>query len=166
MRENEGERILAYSKLVYGKLFRLLSENIFLFMSWKPYKPGKALSYAVLLWIIGFVWGTFVFMTPVLKNLQEIPYISKYPAVSAPLIAAYFIILLILTKKYVGDTDKKAAEGLKFGAVIFLVNFILDALIYYIIFKSPDYFAYFSIWFYYAMAVAVPWFTGRRLERK
>lgn len=53
--------------------------------------------------------------------------------------AVYFIILFILARKYVGDTDKKAAEGLKFGAVIFLVNFIL---------------------------VAVPWFTGRRLERK
>lgn len=141
-------------------------KTIILIMSWKPYKPGKVLSYAFLLWLIGFIWGTIVFMLPVLKNLSEIPYISKYPAVSAPLLAVYFIILFILARKYVEDTDKKAAEGLKFGAVIFIVNFILDILIYYIMFKSADYFAYVSIWFYYAMAVAVPRYTGRRLEKK
>ena len=135
-------------------------------MSWKPHKPGKALLYAILIWLIGFVWGTIVFMTPMLKNLPEIQYISKYPAVSAPLISVYFIILFILTRKYVRDTDKKAAEGLKFGAVIFIVNFILDALVYFIMFQGADYFAYASIWFYYAMSVAVPWFTGRRLDRK
>jgi hypothetical protein len=131
-----------------------------------PYKPGKALLYAVLLWLIGFVWGSIVFMTPVLKNMLEIPYISKYPAISAPLIVAYFIILFLLTRKYLVGMDNKAAEGLKLGAVIFLVNFILDALIYFIMFRSPDYFDYVSIWFSYAIALAIPWLTGRWLERK
>ncbi len=135
-------------------------------MSYALYKPVKALWYAVLIWLIGFVWGTIVFMTPALKDIPAIPYVSKYPAISAPLIVAYFIIIFLLTRQYLEDTNKKAAEGLKFGATIFLLNFILDALVYVVLFKSSDYFAYFSIWLSYILAVAVPWFTGRWLERK
>ncbi len=135
-------------------------------MSYAPYKPLKALWYAVLLWLIGFVWGMIVFMTPALKDIPAVPYISKYPAVSAPLIVAYFIIIFLLTKRYLGDADKKAAEGLKLGAAIFLVNIILDALVYVVLLKSSDYFTYFSIWLFYILAIAVPWFTGRRLENK
>jgi hypothetical protein len=135
-------------------------------MPYAPYKPVKALWYAVLLWLIGFVWGTIVFMTPALKDIPTIPYISKYPAVSAPLIVAYFIIIFLLTKRYLESADKKAAEGLKFGLAIFFLNFILDALVYVVLLRSSDYFAYFSIWLSYAISVAVPWFAGRRLERK
>ena len=29
-----------------------------------PFKLGKALIYAILLWIVGFVWGSIVIMTP------------------------------------------------------------------------------------------------------
>ncbi|VVB95511.1 Uncharacterised protein [uncultured archaeon] len=133
-------------------------------MTYMPYKSGKALLYAVLIWLFGFIWGTIVFMTPALMNIQTVPYISKYPAVSFPLIAAYFIILFILAGKYLGDTDKKAAEGLKLGVSIFLVNIILDALVYYILFQGSDYFAYFSIWFFYMMSIIFPWLLGRRLE--
>ncbi|NJD54066.1 MAG: hypothetical protein FIB07_14505 [Candidatus Methanoperedens sp.] len=135
-------------------------------MSYKPYKPGKALLYSVLIWLIGFFWGTLVFMTPALMDLQSIPYISKYPAISFPLIAAYFIIGCLLARDYLGGTDKKAAEGLRFGVLIFLVNFILDVLIYFILFNSKDYFAYFSIWFSYIMFIAYPWLIGLWFERK
>ncbi len=131
-----------------------------------PYKPGKVLLYALLFWLIGFIWGTIVFMMPALKDIPTIPYISKYPAISAPLIVAYFIIIFLLTKRYLSDTDKKAIEGLKFGMAIFLVNIILDALVYVIMLKSSDYFAYFPIWLFYILAIAVPWFTGRWLENK
>jgi len=135
-------------------------------MSFKPYKPAKAMWYAFFIWLIGFAWGTIVFMVPALINLPTIPYISKYPAVSAPLIVAYFIIGFLLIREYLRDTDKKATEGLKFGAAIFLVNIIMDALIYFMMFKSEDYFAYFSIWFFYIMSIVYPWFIGRWLERK
>lgn len=135
-------------------------------MLYKPYKPGKALWYALLLWLIGFVWGIVVFTVPALKDIPAIPYISKYPAVSAPLIVVYVIIIFLLTRRYLEDTDKKAIEGLKFGMAVFLVNIILDAMVYVIMLKSPDYFAYFSIWLFYILAIAVPWFTGRWLESK
>ena len=135
-------------------------------MSYRPYKPGKALLYSILIWLIGFFWGTFVFMTPALMDLQGIPYISKYPAISFPLIAAYFIIGFLLTRDYLEGTDKKAAEGLRFGVVILLVNLILDVLIYFVLFNGQDYFAYFSIWFSYIMSIAYPWLIGQWLERK
>jgi len=43
-----------------------------------PFKIGKALIYAVLLWTIGFVWGSIVFMTPALKTVAAIPQQSGY----------------------------------------------------------------------------------------
>ena len=135
-------------------------------MSYKPYKSWKALLYSVLIWLIGFIWGTMVFMTPALMELPVVPYISKYPAISFPLIAAYFIIGFLITRDYLGDTEKKASEGLRFAAMIFIVNFILDVLIYFILFKSQDYFFYFSIWFSYTMSIAYPWLIGLWLERK
>ncbi len=135
-------------------------------MSCIPYKPWKVLLYSILIWLIGFIWGTIVFMTPALMELPAVPYISKYPAISFPLIAAYFIIGFLITRDYLGDTEKKASEGLRFGAMILIVNFILDVLIYFILFKSQDYFNYFSIWFSYIMSIAYPWLIGRWLERQ
>jgi hypothetical protein len=49
-----------------------------------PFKIRKALICAVLLWVVGFVWGSFVFMTPALKTVSAIPYVSSNPAVSFP----------------------------------------------------------------------------------
>ena len=42
-----------------------------------PQKPFKAIGFAVLIWIVGFVWGSIVFMTPALKATAPIPYISR-----------------------------------------------------------------------------------------
>lgn len=95
-------------------------------MPYKPYKFGKALGYAFLIWIIGFLWGMIVFMVPLLKNLPSVAYISKFPAISVPLMIFYFILLFYLTKTYLKETDRKAQEGLKFGVTIFLVNIVLD----------------------------------------
>ena len=41
----------------------------------------KALGFAILIWIIGFVWGSVVFMTPPLKATPAIPYVSANPAI-------------------------------------------------------------------------------------
>jgi hypothetical protein len=47
-----------------------------------PQKRFKAFGLAVLIWLVGFVWGSIVFMTPTLKATQPIPYISSNPAIS------------------------------------------------------------------------------------
>lgn len=130
-------------------------------MSYRPYKLGRALSYAVLIWVIGFVWGTIVFMVPTLKNLPSVPYVSKYPAISVVVLVVYLVLVFFLAKGYLKASDEKIAEELKFGITLFLVNIVLDALVYVILFKGKDYFAYLSIWFAYAIFIAIPWLTGR-----
>lgn len=133
-------------------------------MSYKPYKFGTALWYAFLIWIIGFVWGIIVFMMPTLKKLPSIPYISKYPVISVPILIAYAILIFFLAKGYLKTAEKKIAEGLKFGITLFLVNIVLDTLVYVVLFKGEDYFAFFSIWFAYAMFIVIPWLTGQWLQ--
>jgi hypothetical protein len=133
-------------------------------LSYKPYKLGKSLGYAFLIWIIGFIWGITVFMIPLLNNIASIPYISKFPAISAPLIIVYIILLYFLTRNYLQDTEFKANEGLMFGITIFVVNLVLDFVAYIILFKSTDYYAYLSIWISYALAILIPWLIGRHLQ--
>ena len=134
-------------------------------MSYRSYDPEKALWYAFLLWIIGFVWGTIVFMVPSLKNVPMVPSISKYPAISVPLLILYAVLVFILAKGYLKTAENKIAEGLKFGVTLFLFNSILDALVYVVIFKGADYFAYFSVWLAYILFVVIPWLTGRWLQK-
>ncbi len=125
-----------------------------------------AVWYGVLLWIAGFVWGTIVFMAPTLKGLPSIEYVSKYPAISAPLMIFYLATVFFLAKRCLKSTDRKASEGLKLGAVFFLLNIVLDIVVYVVLFQAWDYFSYVSIWLAYAILVAVPLATGRWLKSK
>ena len=131
-----------------------------------PYKPQKALGYAILLWVIGFLWGMIVFMVPAMWSIPSVPHISKLPAVSAVLTILCPIVIFLFSKTYLGTTDRKSREGLKFGVTILFVNVVLDLLVYVITFGSLDYFSYASIWIAYALFLLVPWLVGRRLERK
>jgi len=83
-----------------------------------PYKTKKAVFYAILFWIVGFVWGSIVFIVPSLKNLSLVPYLSKYPAISFPLLIAYIILLFVLVPRYLKTTEHKKVEELKFGATL------------------------------------------------
>jgi hypothetical protein len=56
------------------------------------FRIGKAIAYAVLIWVVGFIWGSFVFMTPSLKSTPPIPYISSNPAISFPILAIWLIL--------------------------------------------------------------------------
>jgi len=79
-----------------------------------PFKIGKAVIYAVLLWAIGFVWGSIVFMTPALKTVAGIPYVSSNPAISFPILFIWLIVTYLLAKSYLkaaGDTSCRRAEA-------------------------------------------------------
>jgi hypothetical protein len=129
-------------------------------------KPKTALCYAVGMWVIGFVWGLIVFMIPPLKAIPAIPYLSKFPAVSAPLIVVYTGLLVLLTRKYLVGVDNGVKEAVAFGIVLVLATIILDTFTYVIMFKSSDYFTYASIWTAYALFILVPWLVGRAAEEK
>ena len=63
-----------------------------------PQRIGRALGYALLIWITGFVWGSVVFMTPALKSVAAIPFVSRYPAISFPLLFAWPILTYLLAR--------------------------------------------------------------------
>ena len=75
----------------------------------------RGISYAIILWVVGFVWGVVVFMAPLLKNLPSIPLVSKFPAVSPVLLPLHLLILCYLTSRLFASSQAKTVEGLKFG---------------------------------------------------
>ncbi|MBI2426610.1 MAG: hypothetical protein HYV34_02075 [Candidatus Kerfeldbacteria bacterium] len=122
----------------------------------KPYQLGKCLAHALLLWIVGFVWGMVVFLTPALKDIASVPYISKFPAVTIPLLIVYIFSVSFLAKRYLQKATDKTAEAWKYGITLLVVSFVLDLLVIVLAFKSYDYFSYLSIWLAYAVLVFVP----------
>lgn len=131
-----------------------------------PHKIGKALASAVLIWLIGFVWGSIVFMTPALKNVSAIPYVSRYPAISFPILIILLVIVSLLARNYLKTANDKAGDGLKLGLTFTVVNFVLDLLVLVLLFKNGlSYFASLTVWLAYCILLLVPWLVGRSLEK-
>lgn len=131
-----------------------------------PDKPIKAFAYAVLIWVVGFVWGSIVFMTPALKATPPIPYISSNPAISFPIIFIWTVLTLLLARSYLKMVPEPARQGLRLGVVFTIVNFVLDLVV--LVFLLGAGFKYFmsgSVWFAYATLILIPWITGRTLEK-
>ena len=129
-----------------------------------PERMGRALAYALSIWITGFLWGSVVFMTPALKNVPAIPYVSRYPLISFPVLIIWLLIAYLLARSYLNLTTDKASEGLKLGLLFAVVNFILDLLVLVLLFKNGfTYFASLTVWLAYLVLLTVPWFTGRSL---
>ena len=127
-----------------------------------PYKPVKALAFAVLIWIVGFIWGSVVFMTPALKSLPSIPYVSRYPAISFPILVIWLFVTYLLARNYLKTAPDKPTEGLKLGITFTVVNLLLDLLVLVILFGNDlSYFASLSIWVANLMLVLVPWWVGK-----
>jgi len=130
-----------------------------------PFKIGKALIYAVLLWTIGFVWGSIVFMTPALKTVAAIPYVSSNPAISFPILIIWLIVTYLLAKSYLKAAGDKAAEGLKLGIMFSVVNLALDLLVLVLLLKAGfGYFVSLTVWLGYFMLFIIPWIAGRSLQ--
>ena len=132
-----------------------------------PQKPIKALGFAILIWIIGFVWGSIVFMTPALKSVPAIPYVSSNPAISFPILLIWVIVAYFLARSYLAGVRNRAAEGLKLGVVFSVVNFVLDLLILVFLLKTgAAYFASATVWLAYFILLLIPWLTGRSLQKQ
>jgi hypothetical protein len=129
-----------------------------------PYKPLKAFAYAVLIWVVGFVWGSIVFMTPALRSMPPVPYVSRNPAISFPIILIWTVLTLVLARSYLKPAREKEREGLGLGLMFIIVNFVLDLVV--LVFLLQTGFGYFisaSVWFAYATLFLIPWLTGRTL---
>ena len=127
-----------------------------------PYKPARAVAYAVLIWVLGFIWGSVVFMTPALRATPPIPYVSSNPAISFPIILMWTVVTLLLARSYLKAAADRSAEGLKLGVTFVAVNFILDLVVLVFLLQAGfKYFLSASVWFAYATLLLIPWLTGR-----
>ena len=101
-----------------------------------PYKPVRAFAYAVLIWVVGFIWGSIVFMTPALRSTPPIPYVSSNPAISFPIILLWTILTLLLARSYLRAAQDKEREGIRLGLMFAMVNFVLDLVVLVFLLKA------------------------------
>lgn len=130
------------------------------------HKPAKAILYGILVWVTGFIWGSIVFMTPALKQVRPIPYISSNPAISFPILIAWQFLTYFLGKNYLRDANNAPSEGLKLGLAFWFINITLDLLVLVFLLKTGfGYFASLTVWTAYLLLVFVPWLAGRSLYK-
>ena len=128
-----------------------------------PERIVKALAYALLIWIVGFVWGSIVFMTPALKSVAAIPYISKNPVISFPILFISLVLTYLLAASYLKTVSNPQAEGLRLGFTFCAVNFLLDLLVLVFLLNTGfGYFVSLTVWSGYLMLLIIPWLIGRR----
>lgn len=73
-----------------------------------PQKLGKAISYLIVLWMAGIIWGSIVFMVPAWKDTAKIPYVSQNLIMSIPNLILYFILIWFFSKSYLKDMGNKS----------------------------------------------------------
>jgi len=130
-------------------------------------KALRAFAYAILIWLVGFVWGSIVFMTPALKSVQPIPYISSNPAISFPILLVWIPLTYLLTKSHVKGAKDRVASGLRLGILFVVTNFVLDVAVLVIGLKAGlGYFISLTVWLAYALLLLIPWLTGQSLAKR
>jgi hypothetical protein len=128
---------------------------------------GRALIYSFLLWFVGFIWGSIVFMTPALRRLRAIPYVSTNPAISFVILFAWIGLGYLMSRSYLRPASSPASEGRALGIMFSVLNLVLDLLILVSLLKVGfSYFLSLTVWLGYLILLLVPWITGRNLEAK
>ena len=84
-----------------------------------PHRPVKALLFALLVWLIGFVWGSVVFMTPALRDMTAIPYVSTNPFISFPILITWLVTSYLLAKSYLKNAFNKKVRRTEAGDSLF-----------------------------------------------
>jgi hypothetical protein len=130
------------------------------------FRIGKALGLAILIWVTGFIWGSIVFMTPSLKSVAAIPYVSRNPAISFPLLVVWPVLIYLLARNFLKGATDKPAQGLKLGLVFWLVNCGLDLVVLVFLLKTGfGYFVSLTVWIAYGLLLILPWLVGRSLQK-
>ena len=130
------------------------------------FRIGRAITYAILIWLVGFIWGSFVFMRPWLKNTPRIPYISSNPAISFPILAIWLVLTYVLARSFLKGAADPVKDGLKLGVTFAVANIILDLVVLLILLKAGvGYFVSLSVWTAYAMILIIPSPAGSRLGK-
>ena len=129
----------------------------------KAFALGKALLYAGLLWVVGFFWGSIVFMTPALKATPSIPYVSSNPVISFPILLVWLVLAWLFAGNFLKNSEPRAEAGRKLGITFVLVSILLDLVVLVLLLKTGfGFYASLSVWIAYAILFFVPWQLGRR----
>lgn len=130
-------------------------------MSFIPQNIGKAIWYAFIIWLSGFIWGTVVFMIPFLAEVRPVPYISSNLAISIPIIIIWIFLSSKLTRSYFKHTLNVDNEALKLGLVFFVINAMLDLLVIVIAFGNGlQFYLSLTVWLAYAILIIIPLKVG------
>jgi hypothetical protein len=130
-------------------------------MSIVPQNFGKAIGYAIVIWLCGFMWGTIVFAIPFLREIKPIPYLSSNPAISFPIIVIWIFLVTKFTKSYFKRVPNINHEALKLGLSFFILNAVLDLLVIVIAFGNGfQFYLSLSVWLAYAVLLVVPLKVG------
>ncbi len=125
-----------------------------------------AVAFAILIWIVGFVWGSIVFMTPALKATRAIPYVSNNPAISFPILLMWMFVSYFFARLYLRRVPNPDEEGVRLGFIFVAVNFILDVIVLVLLLKAGGrYFLSLTVWLGYLILLLIPWLTGRSLQK-
>jgi hypothetical protein len=126
----------------------------------------KALGFAILIWIVGFVWGSIVYMTPSLKATPPIPYVSSNPAISFPIMLMWIPLTYLFARICLQRAAEPTAAGLRVGVIFATTNLVLDVIMLVLLLKAGlGYFAAVTIWLGYLVLLIIPWLTGRSLQK-
>lgn len=100
-------------------------------------------------------------MTPALKTVSAIPYVSTNPAISFPILFTWIIFTYFLAKSYLSVAGDKRSQGAKLGITFSVVNFMLDLLVLVLLLKAGfSYFLSLTVWFGYGILLVIPWVVG------
>ncbi len=128
---------------------------------------GRATVFGVLIWFVGFVWGSVVFMTSALKSISPIRYISNNPAISFPILLAWFFLALFLARRFSKPVESQSGNGIRLGLVFFVTNILPDLSVLVFALKAGfGYFASLTVRVGYAMLLTIPIFVGRQMQKE
>ena len=106
-------------------------------------------------------------MTPALRRLRAIPYVSTNPAISFVILFAWIGLGYLMSRSYLRPASSPASEGRALGIMFSVLNLVLDLLILVSLLKVGfSYFLSLTVWLGYLILLLVPWITGRNLEAK
>lgn len=129
------------------------------------FRPVRALILAVGIWLVGFVWGSIVFMIPALKSTAPIPFVSNNPWISFPILLIWLPLTYLAARYHLNNAPEPETDGLVLGCILALSNFLLDVVVIVIAFKAGvQYFASATVLLGYALLLVIPWLVGRAME--
>jgi hypothetical protein len=123
--------------------------------------PGRAVSYALVLLSVGFVWGALAANVAALRSARPIPRFARNRAVALPILAAWTLLAYVLANRYLTMAGGGAAEGLRLGMVFAVAAVAFDLVVVAgIVGEGRRHFTQPVLWLAYALLVAVPWVVG------